>query len=219
MKTSHAMLFGIALSLAACGDGDPTPGNGPQTAPESLGELELRLTGADSAGVPYRLRNAQFTIWGYPDYATGSPDGGFFPFVTTVSTETDPDAPLITLRVVPGYYNVNLDSPAWYLERKADTTWERVEQAILLGSTSTGTSVWNGGVSQVFYRFGVDGELIDFRAGDLQIGIEIEKPGEFPADAGFPPFPGLFGGTGGLLGGGIPGGGFGGTDAGVILPL
>jgi hypothetical protein len=32
----------------------------------------------------------------------------------------------------------------------------------------------------VNFQFGVDGDLIDFRQGDLDIGIQIEQPGDAP---------------------------------------
>lgn len=91
---------------------------------------------------------------------------------------------------------------------------------MLLTSTCQSAYVYDQGVSTVNYRFGVDGELIEFRAGDLQIGISIEQPGEGAPDAG-----GLIGGFGGIgsigaLGGliGGPGGGLAGIDAGVVGP-
>jgi hypothetical protein len=216
MKKSYAMLFAVVLGVGACNDGTPVNESSEQLEEGELGNLSLNLTGSDTAGRQYRLRGAQFSIWGYPDLPQPVSDGGFGGYSTTVTTETDPNAAVITLRVVPGYYQVNLDSTSWYLERLTDMTWERVEQVALLSPAYQSVYVYNAGVSSVNYRFGVDGELIDFRAGDLQIGIEIEQPGEGPGDAGFP-FPGLFGGVGGLVGGG-PGGGFGGiVDAGVAL--
>jgi hypothetical protein len=225
MKKAYSMLFAVALGVGACGDGDSSPLSSDIETDQNgeIGDLTLNLTGSDSDGRLYRLRNGEFYIFGYPDFPQPA-DGGFSGFETTVSTETDPDAPVITLRVVPGYYNVAFNTNSWYLERRVDDEWERVEQAVLLTPSSTGVYVSNGFVSQVNFRFGVDGELIDFRAGDLQIGIEIEQPGEGPGDAGFPPFPGLFGGIGGLIGG--PGGatvggtigGFGGTVGGPFPP-
>jgi hypothetical protein len=147
-------------------------------------------------------------------------------FDTTVSSEDNLDTARISLTVIPGQYNVELTSPDWYLERNTEGTWERVEQAVLLSPVYQYAFVYDKGVSAVNYRFGVDGELIDFRSGELSIGIEIEQPGEGAPDAGFPGgivggFGGLFGGgiiggiAGGIAGGGIAGGGI---DAGVGTP-
>lgn len=226
MNKSYAMLVAATLALGACGDsGQSVEDSEGQIENDELGSLVLNLTAPDSSGREYRLRNAQFSIYGYPEYPLPP---GEQPYSNVVSTEDDPDAPVISLRVVPGYYNVSLDSADWYLERRVDDEWERVEQAVLLSAAYTSVYVSHGWTSLVSYRFGVDGELIDFRAGELQIGIEIEQPGDFPADAGFPPgvIGGLFGGpgggfVGGTIGGGIVGGtgGVGGIGADAGLPL
>ena len=73
-----------------------------------------------------------------------------------------------------------------------------MEQAVLLSSPNQYAYIYDGGTTGIAYRFGVDGELIDFRSGELQIGIEIEQRGDprlpdggFPFEGGFPfpPFP------------------------------
>ena len=159
------------------------------------GSLTLALTGSDSAGIEYRLRNSRIEVSGYPDgypiyppifdedggVAGGSGGVGGVPgyYYAMFSTEDDLDRTEISLRLVPGYYSVILSSWDWYLERtNEEGEWERVEQAVLLTPYYQSAYVWDGGVSRLNFRFGVDGELIDFRSGELQIGIEIEKPGE-----------------------------------------
>lgn len=223
MKRSFSMLVAVALGMAACADAGPADEPAANEENQELGNLTLNLVGADTDGRQYRLRNGVFGIYGSPEF----PFPGFpYPpsdsgsgYSQTVSTETDPDAPLISLRVVPGQYYINLESQDWYLERQAAGGWERVAQTVLLSSAYQYAYVYNGGVTSVAFRFGVDGELIDFRSGELQVGIEIEQPGEGP---GYPDAGGIIGGndggflggsTGGLLGG--LGGGFGGTDASV----
>jgi hypothetical protein len=192
------------LSLIACGQEADDPSESPR------GSLTLALTAVDSGGVQYRLRNAEFQVTGYPDgYPYYPPyvvdddggmsaggrggSGGYPGYVDiTLSSETDPEAAVITKRLVPGSYNVFLSNSDWYLERTTEDGTERVEQAVLLSSPYQYVYVYDGGVTQVNYRFGVDGELIDFRSGELQIGIEIEKPGEH--------CPGGYGGYGGYYG-------------------
>jgi hypothetical protein len=206
----HGLMIAAALTVAACGTGDSNtdPSAKDPSEQAGLGTLSLNLVGADSDGRPYRLRSAEFLIQGgYNNNPFPNPDGGYDYFETTVSSEDNLAAARITLKLVPGYYDVSLTSPGWYLERNTGGTWERVEQAVLLSSAYQYAYVYDGGVVPVNFRFGVDGELIDFRSGDLSIGIEIEQPGEGAPDAGG--FPGgLFGGIGGLggLGGLIDGG-------------
>lgn len=230
-QNRYAMLVAVALGMAACAD--VTPGEEPTASEETekVGSLSLNLVGSDTDGRQYRLRNGVFGISGYPEFSfPGFPyvDGGLSGY-QQVSTETDPDAPVISLRVVPGSYYVNLESADWYLERlQTGGTWERVEQVVLLTSAYQYAYVYDRGVTSVAFRFGVDGELIDFRSGELQVGIEIEQPGEGPYpdggvgyDAGFPdggmfggPGGGFDGSTGGPLGGSFSGG----ADAGMEAP-
>jgi hypothetical protein len=224
MNRPYSILLAVALGWGACADEGSVDDSSEKKEQQELGSLTLNLTGSDSAGRQYRLRNATFLIWGNLDFPVPISDGGF-PSYQTVSTETDPDAQVISLRLVPGYYQVSMENSDWFLERSSDDTWERVEQAVLLSQVYQGVYVSHGAVSPIYYRFGVDGELIDFRAGSLEIGIEIEQPGEGPPDAGF--FGGLVGGSGGTGGfiaglGGTVGGGLGGVppalDAGVEAP-
>lgn len=217
MKKRYSMLVAVAVGLSACADSAPTQDPAPGHEEQSVGTLSLNLLGSDSDGREYRLRNAVFGISGNPEFPFPGPfpypDGGAANY-QTVSTETDPDLPVIALRVLPGSYYINLQSPDWYLERLSGGIWERVEQAVLISSSYQYAYVYDGGVTAVAFRFGVDGELIDFRSGELQIGIEIEQPGEGPAypDGGMGFDGGFIGGLLGGLGGGIGGGG---TDAGV----
>jgi hypothetical protein len=168
------------------------------------GVLTLALTGVDSGGVTYWLRNANFDVTGYPDGQWSPPIGGmggfaggggeFTGYHETFSSDDFADDPTVTLRLIPGYYNVQLLNGDWYLERAtAGGPRERVEQAVLLSPYYQSAYVWDGGVATLAYRFGVDGELIDFRNGELQIGVEIEKPGERCTGgfAGWGGFPGM----------------------------
>lgn len=199
MKKTYGLILALALAGQACAEEDSTTDN--TSAPSEtaeLGSLTLKLTGVDTSGRDYRLRNASFIISpGFPSFPFPFP----FPFEdasvgtsTTVSTETNPNAPVIAVELVPGNYNVNLSNPDWFLERAVGGVWQRVDQAVLLSSANQFASIFNGGTTPVAYRFGVDGELIDFRAGELQIGIEIEQPGDqsvpdtgvFPFEGGFP---------------------------------
>lgn len=159
-----------------------------------LGSLTLMLKGTDSSGVSYWLRNAQFEINGWPEFypypQPGSGDdagvggAGGYPgpmggyYYRSFSSEDYPDDTEIRMRLVPGNYNVALVNGDWYLERGTGDARERVEQVVLLTSPYQYVYVYDQGAAYVGYRFGVDGELIDFRSGELVVQIEIEKPGE-----------------------------------------
>lgn len=207
------LLTAVALTWVGCGEAADGPTT-EQTQQDgaATGTLALNLTSSDSDGRAYRLRNATFNVSSYYFDFPGSSDGGPNSFNEVISTEDDVDAPVLTLKLIPGYYDVILTNPDWYLERREAGAWERVEQAVLLTSNYQSAYVYDRGVASVNFRFGVDGELIDFRSGDLQIGISIEQPGEGAGDAGT----GILGGLGGLLGGfgGTIGGGFVGGTAG-----
>lgn len=191
MKKTYGLIVALALAAQACAEeGSDTGNNDPQQEAGELGSLSLKLTGVDTSGRDYRLRNASFTI----SSGFGFPFPFPFPFAdasvgtsTVVSTETSPNAPVIAVELVPGSYNVSLSNPDWFLERAVNGVWERVDQAVLLSSATQFASVFEGGTTPVAFRFGVDGELIDFRSGELEIGIEIEQPGDQSIpDAGWP---------------------------------
>ena len=177
----------LALAFVGCAESSEVDPDTP------IGSLTLMLRGTDSSGVTYWLRNAQFEVYGWPEYypwpqpgggddagvaagAGGSGSMGYYH--AQFSSEDYPEDTLVTMRLVPGQYYVTLTNGDWYLERGQGDERERVEQVVLLTPQSQYAYVYDQGVSYIGYRFGVDGELIDFRSGELQVGIEIEKPGE-----------------------------------------
>lgn len=182
------LLAAAAIGSSGCvADAGGTHDQGPaETEVKQLGGLSLSLTSSDSQGRPYRLRNAFFTV--QSDYYAwgGGYDGGTPQPPTVVSTEDDPDAERLSVRLVPGQYRVSLGGD-WYIERLTATGPERVEQVVLLTESSQYAYVGQDWNYDLEFRFGVDGTLIDFRHGDLNIDISIELPGEGPAgyDAGY----------------------------------
>lgn len=180
MKLSHAWvpIFLLAAALCGCGAGPAT-----QEAADRVGVLQLSLVGTDSARQQYRLRNASFEINGYSEF--GPAGGGGSNTQETVSSETDLDRPFIERRVLPGTYWITLSNSDWYLERLSGPMPERIAKAVLLSSATQYTYVYDRSVTPVDFRFGVDGDLIDFRHGDLRICISIERPDD-SATAGRP---------------------------------
>jgi hypothetical protein len=187
--------FGGASGCVA--DSDPRSGETVgEIEQKELGGLSLSLVSNDSQGRAYRLRNATFNIqpeyWGY--------DGGAAPSATVLSSESDPDAARLSVRLVPGPYRVTL-SGDWFVERLSPAGYERVEQVALLTEPTQYAYIGQDWYYDVEYRFGVDGTLIDFRHGDLNIGIAIELPSDGPSyDGGFP----VPGDAGPSVDGGVP---------------
>jgi hypothetical protein len=165
-----------AIGSAGCAEDSASGKDDPSANVEvdELGGLSLALTSYDSQGRAYRLRNATFTI--LPNYWYG--DGGVST-ETVLSTETDPNADRLSVRLVPGQYTVYLGGE-WYIERRTANGPERVEKVVLLSETVQWAYVNQEWFTDLEFRFGVDGELIDFRHGDLNIDIAIELPGEGP---------------------------------------
>ncbi|MEY4510832.1 MAG: hypothetical protein RLZZ450_2954 [Pseudomonadota bacterium] len=178
MKTIWIIL---ALTVAGVGCADESQQAG-HTAPMSDGNDQLRgltmaLTAVDSQGRQYRLRNATFTIQ-TPYYNF---DGGTSSFVTVASTESDPNAYLITTRLQPNLYSVTLGGD-WYIERWGLSGPERVAQSALLTDPTQYVNLYSD--TLIGFRFGVDGTAIDFRYADLAIQIFVELPGELSSDGG-----------------------------------
>ena len=150
-----------------------------QEQDDPLGTLALNLTGSDRHGTQYRLRQAEFDVASYNYYQPVQN-------VITLSTETNPMASTLDAKLPPGTYTVTLSNRLWYLERLSSNGPERVENAVLLSEPSVYSYIYDRGTTDVYFTFGVDGELIDFRSGKLRINIQIELPDE---DGGLPPTP------------------------------
>lgn len=188
----------VLLATFGC-SADGAQGTGPDSDGPT-GNLALNLSAQDSAGETYRLRNAEFQISGY-SYATGQE----IYTNTTVSSETDPERPVITTRLLEGYYGVAFNSALpWFMEHVTPAGTEPVAKAIFLGPASASAYVYPHSTSTVSFRFGINGELVDFYGGDLEIGITVEGP---PVSAGGTSSDGAAGGGGfgGFLEGGAGG--------------
>lgn len=161
-------LWCVAL-LAALGCS--SEGAKPETGDEAQnGTLSLLLSATDAQGETYRLRNADFSISGY-SYVTGQYT------YTNVSSETDPELPVVRARLLEGYYDVTfVNSGAWYFEHLTAEGAEPVEKAALLGSASQSAYIYRGTTTPVSFAFGVNGDLVDFLGGQLEIGVTVEQP-------------------------------------------
>jgi hypothetical protein len=177
-----------ALHAFACGSEADPRANVESGKKAEVGSLSLALIGADDQGTQYRLRNATFQISNYDYYPYPYPypvgvggasagDGGVGnPSVRTVSSETNPDDPTIVVPLTPGTYTVVLTNDDWYLEKLTPSGAEVIPQSVLLSDRYQYAYISDRTVYDVTYTFGAGGTLIDFRRGDLHIGINVERP-------------------------------------------
>jgi len=158
-------------SAASCMD-EPFEGMSDESQ-EAHGTLSLNLTGVDTHGRTHRLRGADFAVQsqlGWSGYDGGTATS------TVLSTESDPSAGILAVRLLPGWYTVSLRGD-WYIERVGeDGRLERVQKVVLLSDPQQYAYIYDGSTSEVRFRFGVDGDLLDFRHGDLKVHIDIERP-------------------------------------------
>ncbi len=176
MRT-YLLLIALVLCLPGCGT---DPGTESAASHEEVGTLQLALRGVAPDMQVYRLRHATFGVQGvrYSDFQGVS---------STLSSESDLENEVLRSRLFYGSYTVDLRPEGWYLERLTPEGPQRVARAVLLSSPQQGVFVQQGGVSRIAFQFGVDGELIDFQGGDLEIAIDIRQA----PDAGVQPMPPL----------------------------
>ncbi len=166
MRINGMLSFVLLAALGCSSEGAKT-----ETGDEGQnGTLALMLSATDAQGESYRLRNAEFAVSGY-SWATGQYTS------TTVSSETDPELPVVRARLVEGYYDVSfIDTEAWYFEHLTPAGAEPVEKSTLLGAGSQSLYIYRGSTTPISFAFGVNGELVDFLGGQLEIGVTVEQP-------------------------------------------
>ncbi len=128
----------------------------------ALGQLRLPLT-TTSWGSIYRLRGV-FVI------RAGTDTGG--PSVAALSTESNPDATVLSTWLAPGTYSVLLSQGCW-LEASLDAGWSTVS-AELVGDNPLIAEITQGGASEVTFQILAHGAARE-QQGELTIGIDVEK--------------------------------------------
>lgn len=168
MRINGLLAFALLAALGCSSEGaKPEAGDEGQN-----GTLALMLSATDAQGESYRLRNAEFSISGY-SYVSGQ----YVYTNTTVSSETDPELPVVRALLLEGYYDVTFnDASGWYFEHVTPAGAEPVEKSTLLGAASQSTYIYRGSTTPISFAFGVNGELVDFLGGQLEIGVTVEQP-------------------------------------------
>jgi hypothetical protein len=152
---------------------------------DKLGNLALPLVTQGASGLTYRLRDATFLIhhYNYGPYmgvggsvASGGTGAGGGDEVTTVSSETDPNAQTISLSVEEGEYYVEL-LPGWHFEKAGPMGAEIVDATLLSGETQW-VYVSRQSTSFAEFQFGLGGREL-WLNGELNIGVVLyEDPSE-----------------------------------------
>lgn len=161
------------MMLAGCGN---SAQGGSDAPTERTGQLALPLVTQGASGVSYRLRDATFTIRSYGGFGSGGSGGSGPGQVITVSSETHPDDPTISVSLEEGQYFVEL-SPGWHFEKITPEGSIPVEATLLYGGSQW---VWVSRRSTSFaeFQFGL-GERAIWLNGDLNIGVVLyEDPSE-----------------------------------------
>lgn len=143
----------MTLGLGACAIHDE-PG-------DSVGHVELTLTGTSSSGVTYRLRNAELTI-----------NGGPAPIV--FHTEDDPSRTLITQRLDVGAFSLHV-TPGWHLERISSAGVAETVEATLISPDPQPFTIVADTLTSVVIRFLTNGEVVDMGHGDVGISIGVDE--------------------------------------------
>jgi len=143
--------LGAGVGLSGCSAKDVPAEN-------AYGTVVMALT-SQSGGITYRLRNAAFDVTG--------------PTSTTLDTEQDPDAPLISTTLATGDYAISLRA-GWALQRLSGGVFEPV-QATLVSANPASFEIISGSTTALVYSFETDGTIVDIGTGTLALSINVSN--------------------------------------------
>jgi hypothetical protein len=142
----------------------------PDETGDETGIIQVALTGQAPSGTVYRLRQANLVVAG--------------PGVTRIlSTEEDPDQPVIRTELPPGAYTLTVPT-GWYLERRtADGSHQRV-LAELTSPNPAPFAIAADVETRLTLRFLAGADDVALGSGDLAIDIGIDEVDAAVPDAG-----------------------------------
>ena len=142
----------VASALSGCSGGDEAA---------QVGTMRMALSATTASNVTYRLRDAVFDIAG--------------PQNLSVSSESyNPKDQFITFDLHAGDYDVELTT-GWFMEYSTDKKAWFVVDAALTSDNPADVAIVTDTSANVIYKFQVDGSLITFGDGKLNIGMEVEE--------------------------------------------
>lgn len=182
---NRLLAMGAVLALASISTGcnESSEGKGAAAEDAASGKMAMPLRAYGSSGAEYRLRNAEFGIWGY-NYdgcwgtggAAGYP-GGCDNYQATVSSEDYLEEDTIVLDLLRGDYEISLND-GWQLERTLDGETEVVD-AVLLNGNYQWVWVEPYSTTWVSFQFGVGDEELWFN-GQVNLSIDVyEDPDDY----------------------------------------
>ena len=162
----------VAAGWLAVGCDGHGSGGSTEAEPAKLG---LPLKTYSSSGAEYRLRNADFQVWGYAQNCWSDPDCEAYD--NNISSEDYLEEDSIVLDLIAGDYEIFLQQ-GWQLEKTEDGVTEIVE-ATLLNDPYQWLWVSPHSTTWVSYQFGVGGTEI-WLNGQVTINIDVyEDPDEY----------------------------------------
>lgn len=172
--TSACAVLGFAWVAAGCNAGSSDG----EEATSQTGTVEFRLEATSSAGNQYRLRDATFDIWGYPQDCYNEWREDCEPTSETLSSEDYLDEDAIEVDLLEGYYDVNLER-GWRLEKVNEDGSAEAVEAVLLNTSYQSAWVSRHSTTWVTYQFGIGDETL-WLTGQLELGVEVyEDPDSY----------------------------------------
>ena len=149
LALSRSAFIATALLAGACSH---------DTDAIELGAVDVSLIGRGRSGTTYRLRDARLAI---------------LPTGPILDTEDDPDAPVLSIRLDPGMYGLDL-LDGWRLERLEPGGGATTVSATLLSPDPQPFEIVSDEITSLSLRFHVDGGSVG-GPGGLDVSLEIEE--------------------------------------------
>ncbi|MDB4980913.1 MAG: hypothetical protein JWM82_1665 [Myxococcales bacterium] len=144
------VVVAVLLSLGAC-QGVPSG-----ASPADTGSVRMALT-SSASGASYRLHAARFAV-----------DG---PTVTTLDSDLQPDATVLTTTLSTGSYGIALRD-GWELQRLDAGAYATV-QATLISANPVPFHIDAGATTDVAFQFSTSGQVITVGTGSLDVCIQV----------------------------------------------
>lgn len=144
------VVLASVVTLAGCGSS--------RTKTEPVGKLQMNLVGQGSDGLTYRLTNGTFQITGHAS--------------ATLSTETNPDATVLSIDLPAATnYSILLEA-GWALQRLEGGVWVP-QAAALISANPASFTIMASQTTTVTFVFEVDGGTVGIGPGTLDVLIDV----------------------------------------------
>lgn len=162
MRIFNLGLWAVVLAALGAPAALGCSSNDDRGSQESLGTLNVNLTGTSSSGIRYRLRNAIFEVNGPDD--------------VVLFSENDVNAPTIQQDLAVGNYIVEL-ADGWSLERETAGMFFEPVDAALTSANPAAFVIAEQGVTGVVFAFKAGDDVLELGHGVLELSINVEDEG------------------------------------------